>query len=560
MRRIGLVIALVLFALTGLVALAATPQVAKPAGGPVPAATVPAPGAPTASNAISLCVLSGYAPYVEGASEIVAFDPTVDRMYITNGDSDAIDIIDVSTPTSPTLVSSLDLSAYGDGPTSVDAYEGVVAATVKADPEQDPGMVVLMDSDGTVLAAVTAGALPDMVGFTPDGTKVLAANEGEPNDDYDVDPEGSVTVIDLSGGAANVTQDDVTQLGFGHLDTATLDPKVRVFGPGATLAQDLEPEYIAFSPDSTKAWVACQENNALGIINLETMTITQVVGLGFKDHSLPGNGLDASDKDDEINITTWPVMGMYQPDMIKAFDVDGETYIVSANEGDARDYDGYSEEVRVDDLTLDPNMPMSDTLVEKENLGRLKTTIAGNNYDTTFCPDPDQDGDVDQIYAYGARSFSIWNADGGLVYDSGDDFEQITAAMVPEWFNSEADDGFEARSDDKGPEPEAATVGMVGGRTYAFIGLERIGGVMIYDVSDPTAPVFVNWVNNRVYSTEITPEALDLGPEGLEFVCAEDSPTGVPWLIVANEVSGSTTIFEIIDNTTTLLYLPLVLD
>jgi hypothetical protein len=237
---------------------------------------------------------------------------------------------------------------------------------------------------------------------------------------------------------------------------------------------------------------------------------------------------------------------MYQPDAIVAYTVAGETYLMTANEGDARGYTGFSEEVRVRDLTLDPTaFPDAASLQENENLGRLRVTDQ--------LGDTDQDGDFDALYAYGGRSFSIWDASGQLVFDSGGDFEQITASAFPAFFNaSNANNNFDDRSDDKGPEPEDVALGVVEGRTYAFIGLERIGGVMVYDVTDPSSPSFVQYINNRDFTQPVNSAAAkDLGPEGMVSISAHDSPTHTPLLVVAHEVSGTTTIFEITSSAAT---------
>jgi len=228
------------------------------------------------------------------------------------------------------------------------------------------------------------------------------------------------------------------------------------------------------------------------------------------------------------------VVGLFQPDSIAAYTVDGATYILTANEGDARDYAGFSEEARVADVVLDPvAFPNAAELQLEENLGRLKIT--------TTLGDTDGDGDYDELYAYGGRSFSIWDSQGSLVYDSRNDFELITAEQIPEFFNS--DDGlaeeFDQRSDDKGPEPEALTVGEINGQTYAFIGLERTGGIMVYDVSDPAAPVYIDYIDY------VNDAPGHVAPEGLQFVSAEASPTGIPLLVVANEVSNTVAVFEV---------------
>ncbi|MEZ5299685.1 MAG: choice-of-anchor I family protein [Verrucomicrobiales bacterium] len=220
---------------------------------------------------------------------------------------------------------------------------------------------------------------------------------------------------------------------------------------------------------------------------------------------------------------------MYMPDAIVAFEAMGETFIISANEGDSRDYDGFSEEARVEDLDLDPTaFPNAAELQSRAELGRLKTT--------TTLGDTDGDGDYDEIYAFGGRSFSIWDAKGNLVFDSGDQLERLVAEYLPANFNASNDsNGFDGRSDDKGPEPEGLAIGQLDGRTYAFLGLERVGGVMIFDITYPYSPVFVDYFNNRDFSADPEDElelAGDLGPEGLKFIPASDSPNGKPLLAV----------------------------
>jgi DNA-binding beta-propeller fold protein YncE len=469
-----------------------------------------------------------------GAAEITAFDATTARLFVTNAENNSLDIVNLVNPAAPTLLLSIDLDPFGDGVNSVATSHGRVAVAVEADPKQDPGQIVFFDVFGNLLGTVQAGALPDMVTFTPDGNHVLVANEGEPNDDYTVDPEGSVTLIDLSNGvnAASTTEIHFRDFNAGGSRAAELPAEVRIFGPGATVAQDLEPEYIAVSADSSTAWVSLQENNALSMLDLGSASVTSIVALGFKDHSDPANPLDASNRDGGIHIQNWPVWGMVQPDSIAAFTVNGTKYVITANEGDSRDYDGFSEEERMADLTLDPTaFPDAATLQLEENLGRLKTT--------STLGDTDGDGDFDRLFAYGGRSFSIWHgADGSLVFDSGDDFEQITADRVPTIFNSDGSDPdeFDDRSDDKGPEPEAITVGRIAGRLYAFIGLERVGGLLVYDITDPAAPIF------QLYEPGA---AGDLAPEGLVFVDSSTSPIGVPLLVVSNEDSGTATIYSV---------------
>jgi hypothetical protein len=906
-----------------------------------------------------------------GAAEISAYDSATKRLFVINAESATVDVLDLRRPNNPRLLFSIDAStafgAPGAQANSVAVKNGIVAVAVENPDTQGNGKVVFFDASGdgtSPLASVEVGALPDMLTFSPDGTKVLVANEGEPNSDYSVDPEGSVSIIDISGGVENLTQGDVTTANFNAFDAQLedlLDAGVRIFGPNATVSQDLEPEYITISDDSQTAWVTLQENNAIAVIDLATGTVTDIRPLGYKNHNgtvqtfefsdlpvlgttdggqdillggfsglffegktrngnlkfiantdrgpngeplitgerpfllpdftpelvrfqlnpttgnititeriqlqasagtpltglpntaiaagtantpyndevpidlfgdplpldplgadlegiavdadgsfwmvdeyrpaiyhfdatgvlidrfvpegtaaaageAPGtfgtevlpeilaqrrqnrgfeaiaiqdgkvyafvqsplrnpdttangvlngrqtirivefdpatettkqylymmdnpnlgttgnsrpdkigdavaigngeflvverdddaidsdplnqiekkvyrfnladatdvssftdpidvgggvfkvidemtkaelvaagitpvgkslyadvakagynqvekleglayidentlalindndfqvagitidfntgtftpdpnpepvvlglftnNGLDASDRDNAINIRNWPIFGMYQPDAIASYRVGNKTYLITANEGDARDYDTFAEEARIKDLALDPvAFPNAAALQADAALGRLTVT--------TTLGDTDNDGDYDELYVFGGRSFSIWDDQGNLVYDSGEDFERITAQLFPNDFNSNNDGNgtFDNRSDNKGPEPEGVTTGVINGRTYAFIGLERIGGVMVYDVTSPKSPEFIQYINPRDFAGNAAAgTAGDLGPEGILFISAADSPTGKPLVVVANEVSGSTGIFEI---------------
>jgi UDP-2,3-diacylglucosamine pyrophosphatase LpxH len=497
--------------------------------------------------AISLSVLGSYTTNIfdKSAAEISAYDPATQTLFVVNGEDNVVDMLDISDPSAPVHIDIIDISPYGAAPNSVAVSCGLVAVAVEAQNPQDNGQVALFNTSGEFLKSFTAGALPDMVTFTPDGRYILTANEGEPNDDYSVDPEGSITIIDLKRGIyrAKVKQADFRR--FNHKKEALTAKGVRIFGPEATVAQDLEPEYITVVPHSPFAWVALQENNALAKVNIRSGRVMKVMPLGYKDHSLAGNGIDASDKDGIINIRPYDnVLGMYQPDAIASYRVFGRTYIVTANEGDGRDYETFTDESKVGKLDLDPKaFPNAEDLQEKAALGRLKVT------DTLG--DTDGDGDFDKLYAYGSRSFSIFKATRrGLVqvFDSGDQFEQITAAAFPNDFNSDNDenDSFDSRSDAKGPEPEGLTIGKIGFRTYAFIGLERMGGIMVYDITRPCSPVFVQFINNRDFSGDAEAgTAGDLAPEGIAFIPADESPNGSPMLAVANEVSGTTTLYSI---------------
>lgn len=575
------------------------------------------------------------------AAEIVAFDPASQQIFTVNGMAKAVDALDARDVSSLQKTGVLDLSGEGafadyGSPNSVAVSQGLIAVAVENAEKQSPGWIYFFHAaDGGFLKRVVVGALPDMVTFTPDGGKALAANEGEPNADYSIDPEGAISIIAIQNG---VPADEATQLGFeafnrggpradelpkgvrvfgnfgrtalsvserideatlivsnaagiekGHWVTISPDPaaadgapmayqvasvsgmavtftrplddeatytpgdaadatKLKVFlhDGQSSVAQDLEPEYIAVSADSTTAFVTLQENNAIAVVDLTNDTITAIRALGIKDHSLPGNELDVSDSDNLVNIQSWPVQGMYQPDAIVAFATGGETFLVTANEGDARAYDGFTEEVafrdvawgNADGATIIEGADFSD----KNGVGDLLTTVTN---------DGDRDGLFESRQCFGGRSFSIWTTDGKLVWDSGHDFAVITADRHGLRFNNDnkkTENEKDGRSDAKGCEPEAIAVGRVGKSTYAFIGLERMGGIMVYDISSPASPVFVEYINNR----DITKQGKDFGdpdgdygPEGFCFVPAESSPAGVPLLIVGSEVSGTTTVYRI---------------
>lgn len=505
--------------------------------------------------------------FEKSAAEIVAYDRGSHRLLIVNALSGAVTIVDISDPTSPKEVGAV----HAGADTTVNSVsvraDGLAIATVEPATKTDPGEVILFDAagDGTILQRLPVGALPDMVTFDETGAYAAVANEGEPAEDYSVDPEGSVSVISIPGslvdGALSAPA-TVSTATFGE----TVPEGVRIFGPesnGTTpsVAANLEPEYIAVK--DAKAYVTLQENNAIATVDVATATVENIMPLGTVD--LRNVGMDVSDKDDKINIAHWPVKSFLLPDSIGVYTVGGSTYLVTANEGDGRDWDGYSEEARVKDLGKDGLPPLADDfefggavdsktgesittakqLQEKHNLGRLKiTTSAGLNEDGTA---------FSELYTFGGRGFSIFDTAGNRVFNSDSEFEEILARTVPEYFNSDhVENEFDSRSDAKGPEAEGLVLGMIGDKTYAFIGLERIGGIMVYDITTPAAAHFVSYINNRDFSVDpeegenpAWQDAGDLGPEGLTFIPAKDSPNGKNLLVVGNEVSGTTTIFTV---------------
>ncbi len=492
--------------------------------------------------------------FAKSAAEIVKFDSVTKRMYVVNGATKSIDIFNAANPNNPQFIESIDLSAYGN-PNSVDinpkAKSNEIAVACNAPNKTDRGSVIFLNKDGDFLEAVQVGYLPDMLIYDEKGGKLLVANEGEPSDNYTVDPEGSVSIITLGG---RRTHAEVT---FSHLTLEDV-PGVRITGPvGTTVAQDLEPEFIAI--EGNIAFVACQENNAVAKINILKKSVEAVLPLGSINHADLGNAIDFSDRDlvgstGKIRIANWPVRGLLMPDGIATYTAPTEegftkrsTYFVTANEGDAREWGSYLDESRLSTRTLHASaFPLGDTLKTSLNIGRLNIVNTEGKIDGTNVHE--------QLFSYGSRSFSIFDENGNLVFDSGEMIETYIAENYPTAFNSnhEESPSMDNRSDNKGPEPEAVEIGVINGRTYAFIGLERFSGIFVCDITNPRDVKFAGFGLNRDFSVTYTPSNLtnvanagDLGPEGLDFVPADKSPNGQPLLVVANEVSGTTTIYQI---------------
>ncbi|MEL4254907.1 MULTISPECIES: choice-of-anchor I family protein [Shewanella] len=517
--------------------------------------------------------------YGLSAAEIVEYHSASQRIFVVNARSGKVDIIDANLlgnaaeATVPLALNNLDklgeldvakdvgLSFMGSV-NSVSIYGNLLAAAIErgdaaGNKTQANGYVAFYQLNGNetpqYLSAVEVGALPDNVVFSHDGKTVLVANEGEPNQDYSIDPEGSVAIIAIADGkpAATATLVTFTEFNQGNARYNEITKDIKINGPMATVAQDLEPEYISVSPDNSRAFVSLQENNAIAVIDIANAKVAKILPLGLKDYGFDVNKIDASDKDDMVNLQAYAgVYGMYQPDTVASYRWNNADFIVTANEGDSRDYAGFSEEARAGDFTLDPNHPQFAAAKDKTQLARLKVTKSMG--------DDDNDGDYDKIVIFGARSFSIWTAEGQQVFDSGSDFERITAALLGNNFNNNNEENKgDSRSDDKGPEPEALVLGKIGQKLYAFIGLERTSGFMMYDVTNPFDVHFVDYVVNRDFDAsfsintdtgEVKGDASlagDLGPEGMKFVSAEKSPNGQPLLIIGNEVSGTTSVYQI---------------
>ncbi len=488
----------------------------------------------------------------EGASEVVAHEGG--KLYVTNGELGRIDIFDIATESQDGFIDLTGLDGF-DGLQSVAVANGVVAAAISRDVTDadifgtdvslsQPGFVALFDAaSGDLLSTVDVGNLPDQLTFSADGGTLLVAGEGEKNDDSDNDdnPLGTVAVIDVTDPTAPSTQIlDFTA--FNGLEDAAREAGIRV-QEGVSIAEDLEPEFVAVSPDGTTAFVSLQENNAIAKIDLASGETTDIFSLGLQDFSEVA--IDANDNG-IINIRTFDnLVGFRMADSIASFEANGQTYVATANEGDSRDFD----EDRVADLfedgRLDPGLVeelLADGLIDEDpdtDIGIERLEVS------TIDGDTDGDGDIDVIHAFNSRSFSIFDADGTLVFDSGSDFEKIIAERAPERFNDDDGDDGEDRSDAKGPEPEAITTGDVDGRLYAFIGLERDSGIMIYDITEPSDSFFVNYIPPIFVDNAAEGEIARHGPEIITFISGDESTTGNAQIAVSYEISGSTVVYDL---------------
>ncbi|MCA6116505.1 choice-of-anchor I family protein [Bradyrhizobium sp. WSM 1738] len=494
---------------------------------------------PAATNAVQLIRLDNFTPAAGTNAEVVTFDATTDRAFVLNTIGNRIDIVGISARGATSAVGSIDLTALDGfgGANSVAVKNGVLAVAVAGDQPGANGFIALFDTNGVLIKTIEVGAGPDQIVFTADGSKLLVANEGEPFtvESNVVNPEGSVSIIDLAGGAANAAV--ATTIEFDALngfESVLKQAGVSVL-TGQAAAADIEPEYITVSPDGSRAYVTLQEVNAVAVIDLTNPAATKpiaILPLGGVDHNLAGNVFDGSDRDGTANLRTADVIGLLQPDAIASYSVGGSTYFITANEGDARV--NLDDEANLADLTLDPTAYANAAALQNNTTGLGRLRVRQDLGDT------DGDGDIDQIYAYGGRGISIFkqNADGTItkVRETGGEFEAIIARNFAARFNIDTAEGggggaTDNRSDNKGPEPEGVDIGVINGRTYAFVGLERVGGVMIYDVTDPANASYVG------YRPPLTGEGN--APEVTKFISAEDSPTGTALVLTANEGNSS---------------------
>ena len=510
-----------------------------------------------------------------GGAEISAVDTASKRLFITNGAKNTIDIVDISNLKKPKLIKAVSFTSSGaTGIQSVAAKNGVVLVAAQMASKTAPGRIFVMDVNGKLRAGlsdgIAVGALPDHVSISPNGKYAIVANEGEPTNycltngalPETTDPLGSISIINLS--SKTPTAQTIDFKSFSARKNAITYAGGRIFGPNATVEQDIEPEYAAFSADSAYAYVTLQENNSIATVDVATGTIVNILGLGVKNHNVYNNGLDSSDRDNVINIEKRNIQGMYLPDAIGTIDAGGNTYMVTANEGDAREWAcllGGTDATKLE--AEDPRFAdVADTTVDSTFKG---SSVAGRMKVTQFSP-ANVGGTivtsatkVANAFSFGTRSFTVWKnnlIDGvygaDIVFDSGDEIERVLANERPKLFNADWNtttglvSGFEARSASKGPEPEGLAIGKAYGRTWMVLALERDSGLMLYDVTNPVMPRFRQYLNTSIPGGDIIlGTAGDVSPEGVLFLEADQSPTGKPMVVVSYELSGSVAFFEV---------------
>ena len=471
-----------------------------------------------------------------GSLEIVAYNPENGFAYAVSGVKGKLIAVDLNGNTDGDKVKELtgteyDVKSlvsgfsYGDMTSVAVSPDGkMLAVAIQAENYADKGVAALFscakDGSLTLISTVEVGVQPDTITFADNNT-ILTADEGEPRLGVNgIDPKGSVSIVKIG-------QDNALTVNTVYFDSFDqnrdeLTAKGVLIQKNTQPSTDFEPEYIAVSGDT--AYISLQEANAIAVLNIASDEFTGVYPLGFQDYGTTKVDLQ---KNDAIEFKNYPnVYGIKMPDGISVTEIGGKTYLLTANEGDSR----------ADWAGLDNEYENVTSPTGNVTLGEKVVWFNGNMWDGL---------DGEKAYVFGGRSFSIYEAtDNGLVlvYDSGSDFEKITADTLANYFNTSNDKtSADNRSGKKGPEPESVVTGVIGDKTFAFVALERIGGIMVYDITDPANAKFANYINSREFDEVIKG---DVSPEGLCFVSASDSKTGKATLLAACEVSGTLAVYE----------------
>lgn len=460
---------------------------------------------------------NGYAYAVSGVKgKLIAVD--------LNGKMDSDNVVALN-GTEYDVRSLVNGFAYGDMTSVAVSPDGkMLAVAIQAENYAEAGAVAIFscENDGSLklIATVETGVQPDMVTFADNNT-ILTADEGEPRNGVNgTDPKGSVSIIKIANDNT-VTSKQIFFDGFDSKREELTESGVLIQKDKAP-SEDFEPEYIAVNGDT--AYISLQEANSIAVMNISEEKFTGIYPLGFQDYGTTKIDLQKNGVIEEKNYPD--IYGIKMPDGISVTEINGKTYLLTANEGDSRsDWQGMDNEY--ENKTSLTGKHILDEKVVWFNVGMW------DGLDNT------------KDYIFGSRSFSVYEVTSNgltLIFDSGSDFEEITASVLPDYFNASNDKiTADNRSGKKGPEPESITVGKIGSKTYAFIALERIGGVMVYDITDPEKSEFVNYINSREFDTAVQG---DVSPEGLCFIPATDSKTGKALLLAACEVSGTLAVYE----------------
>lgn len=477
-----------------------------------------------------------------GATGKISYDHTTNKLYSVNQEKLGFDIIDYSDIFKPNFIQTVDVSGFINKIRSIESASGFVFVAGDGSSPQLPGKLLIYNSNGVYRKQLSLGTTPDRMKFSPDNITLVIANEGIPDSTYSTDPNGSVNIINTSSGINFLTQADVKTVDFTLLDTTAYDPLIHIYNnAGQSPAQDLEPEAIAISPDNKKAYVVLQENNALAIIDLFTASLDTILGLGYLDYGV--YRLDPSDVANQVNLASYPrLYGMHQPSDIEMFEDKGRYYLMTANQGAPRKYQGYDETVRVKNQPADPSKFSNlQPLLQDTLLGRLNITSAFG--------DRNGDGLHDSLLCFGSRSISILDSSGYETFNSRDEMAlYILGQNADSIFNSATDNNTsrKQRSDDMGSEPAAIAIGEVDGTPYSFTAHYQMGGIFIYHMMSPSNLAFETYQLDRNFSVPADdPMAGDLGPTDLEFVPANRTALGIAQLFVANHVSGTISVYQI---------------
>jgi hypothetical protein len=513
----------------------------------------------------------------QGGIEIISYTPdnhTVAGVYVSDPDGSGagpttfgVQVLTLGNTGGLTERFQIDLNTGNTGLAGLSSVSGValdplgrsfgVAGVIPTDNTGTLGKLAFFNyNTGAVIGTINAGYHPDSVRFSDDGMKIYVANEGEFKPGA-AQAAGSLSIVDVSsitsGNLAALTgltasTFDFTpgNLGSGASLSGIRNSNVAAVGTSGTFinsvpnftlvgnqdAGALEPEFVTISQG--KAFVTLQDNNAIGVFDLGTNKWEKINNLGTVTMTIDGSDTDL------LKVTTGTVKGLHMPDTIASFVVAGKTYLVTANEGDARvddrDVSRFGDVGGNDSMVpiLDANYPATATGVRANGaLGRLNVSRIDG--------DTDNNGKIDDVTAIGTRSFSIWEVQGDntlvRTHDSGPLDGLLNTLDTGAYnMNRGTTAQFDTRSDDKGVEPEGLTIFSVDGKTLLALMLERQNGVLLYDITDPNSPLYLDYINT--YGSGVAgadPNDRLVSPEGSLYISAADSPTGTSLLLVGYE-------------------------